>query len=326
MPPAPPPPPEDPSYNHQYAYVNGIRMHFIDVGPRDAVPVVLVHGFPDLWYGWKYQIAALRDSYRVIVADNRGFGGTDAPPDIESYRRKNIAQDYVELLDFLNIEKAVFIGHDWGGFVVWNMCRWHPNRVLAVAAVCTPYMPALSRCPTLEDVVKTFPEFEYQIVFSRPHMDAVFETHSRNFFNLLFSNRPVKPRLKTLGAYAQVVSSLEFQLPYPRVLPAAEFQYYVDQYLRQGFRGPLNWYRTQELDLEDNAGDPMIHHRALFIGASHDRILCPYMSQDMEKYIPGLQRETIDKSAHWVLLEKPDKVNAILLDWLAPLGQTRSSL
>ncbi|CAK4083175.1 unnamed protein product [Aphanomyces euteiches] len=314
------PPPQDASYNHQCAQINGIRMHFIDVGPRDAIPLVLVHGFPDLWYGWKHQIASLRTKYRVIAADSRGFGETDAPVDAELYRRKTVADDFAKLLDHLEIKQAVFIGHDWGGDLVWRMCNFHPDRVLAVASVCTPYFPTMPTKVTLHERVAAFPEFEYQLTFAAPETTALYDANMANFLHMMYSHGT----LEDLAGLAKSIPNQSLQGPHPELFTADEFQYYVDQYSRQGFQGPLNWYRTAEYDWEDLAHKPLagISHEALFIAASQDLVLRPSLSEHMEKFIPRLTRRLVEGGTHWVLHDKPDQVNAILHEWLATVTST----
>ncbi|CAK4083597.1 unnamed protein product [Aphanomyces euteiches] len=314
------PPPEDASWNHQYAQINGIRMHYVDVGPRDGLPLVLVHGFPDLWYGWKHQIVDLRETYRVIVADNRGYAGTDAPAEVESYRRKTTTDDYAQLLDHLDIKQAVFIGHDWGGDVVWKMCLFHPDRVLAVAAVCTPYFPPSPVKLTLEETVKKLPEFEYQLTFSAPETPAIYDAHASNFFNAFYGNPLAEEVEGGLASWVKAVPNLKFKLSHPPLLSPEELQYYIDQYLRQGFFGPLCWYRTGEMDWDDltTVESPIINHRTLFVLGTDDKALRPYMSAHMEKFIPNLTRESIE-GGHWLLNQKPQEINAILRKWLEPL-------
>ncbi|KAH9105932.1 hypothetical protein LEN26_007331 [Aphanomyces euteiches] len=315
------PPPEDPSYNHRFAYVNGVRLHYIDVGPRDALPIVLVHGFPDLWWGWRFQIQALRQSYRVIVADNRGYGSSDVPTAIEAYSRKNVCKDYAELLDLLGINHAVFIGHDWGGDVVWKMCSFYPDRVLAVATVCTPYTPRSPQLYSLELIVSKLPNFRYQLLFANESAAGHLDEHAHSFFNALFGNLPNGFEHADVATIVENVTKFKFDRPLPSIMTQADFDYYLAKYRGTTFRGPLNWYRTRDIDWTDLAGKSVvIPHEALFIAADQDVALPPAMSKGMEKFVPNLTRKLVKGADHWVLFEKPDLVNATLLEWLAPIA------
>ena len=130
----------------QFAQTNGIRMGYYEAGPKtDTPPVILCHGWPDIAFSWRHQIKALGDAgIRVIAPDQRGYGATDRPEPVESYDLEHLTGDLVGLLDHLKIDKAIFVGHDWGGFVVWQMPLRHPSRVAGVVGINTPHT---SRAP-----------------------------------------------------------------------------------------------------------------------------------------------------------------------------------
>ena len=115
----------------QFAQTNGIRMGYYEAGPKtDAPPVVLCHGWPEIAFSWRHQIKALSEAgIRVIAPDQRGYGATDRPEPVEAYDIEHLTGDLVGLLDHLKIDKAIFVGHDWGGFIVWQMpLRHHRSR------------------------------------------------------------------------------------------------------------------------------------------------------------------------------------------------------
>src|SRR3954469_10942511 len=133
----------------QFANTNGIRMGFYEAGPKtDTPPVVLCHGWPELAFSWRPQIKALGEAgIRVIAPDQRGYGATARPDNVEDYDIEHLTGDLVGLLDHLKIEKAIFVGHDWGGFVVWQMPLRHQDRVAGVIGVNTPHMPRAAADP-----------------------------------------------------------------------------------------------------------------------------------------------------------------------------------
>src|SRR5271156_4633407 len=126
-----------------FAEVNGIRMGYYEAGPKtDATPIVLCHGWPEIAYSWRHQIQALSEAgLRVIAPDQRGYGATDRPEAVEAYDLEHLTGDLVGLLDHLGIDKAIFVGHDWGGFVVWQMPLRHFARVAGVVGINTPHRP-----------------------------------------------------------------------------------------------------------------------------------------------------------------------------------------
>ncbi|CAG8468230.1 9424_t:CDS:2 [Ambispora gerdemannii] len=180
--------PLDPnSFHHKFSIVNGITLHYVDEGEARNGAIVLCHGFPDLWYGWRYQIPFLvKKGYRVIVPDLRGFGQTDAPrcpPEkLQLYGIKNICQDLVELTEQLNIQKAIYCGHDWGGVVVWRMALYYPERVKSVISICTPYIPPRDRYYNIETIARMIPTFQYQIYLSHPKAEIELDSNAEAFF------------------------------------------------------------------------------------------------------------------------------------------------
>src|SRR5579864_1579390 len=121
---------------------NGIDMAVYEMGPKSGFPVVLCHGFPELAFSWRHQLPALAAAgYRAIAPDQRGYGGTSRPATIPDYDVAHLTGDLAGLLDALDIQKAVFCGHDWGGAVVWAMPLYCPGVVAGVIGVNTPFLP-----------------------------------------------------------------------------------------------------------------------------------------------------------------------------------------
>ena len=120
----------------------GIALSVHQAGPDDGVPVVLCHGFPELAYSWRHQVRALSEAgFYAIAPDMRGYGASDSPEGIASFDLEHLTSDLAGLLDALEIERAVFAGHDWGGFVAWGMPIAYPERTAGVIGVNTPYVP-----------------------------------------------------------------------------------------------------------------------------------------------------------------------------------------
>ena len=153
----------------QFAQTNGIRMGYYEAGPKtDTPPVVLCHGWPELAFSWRHQIKALADAgIRVIAPDQRGYGATDRPEPVEAYDMEHLTGDLVGLLDHLKIDKAIFVGHDWGGFVVWQMPLRHLDRVAGVVGVNTPHSDRAPADP-IELMRQRFGEQMYIVQFQDP--------------------------------------------------------------------------------------------------------------------------------------------------------------
>ena len=125
-----------------------MRLRVIEAGDRGAPVVLLAHGFPELAYSWRHQIPVLAEAgYHVLAPDQRGYGGSSRPDAIEAYNIHELTADLVGLLDDVGAERAVWVGHDWGAIVLWNMPLLHPDRVAAVAALSVPPLPRPRKPP-----------------------------------------------------------------------------------------------------------------------------------------------------------------------------------
>jgi epoxide hydrolase 4 len=134
-----------PRARERFVQTNGLRLHLVEAGPEDGPPVVLLHGFPEFWYGWRRQIEPLADAgFRVIVPDQRGYNTSEKPDGVAAYRVETLARDVVGLLDAAGLERAAIAGHDWGGVVAWWLGLAHPERVSRLAILNAPH-PAVMR-------------------------------------------------------------------------------------------------------------------------------------------------------------------------------------
>jgi soluble epoxide hydrolase / lipid-phosphate phosphatase len=311
---------------HDYVDVNGIRMHVAAQGEGD--PVVLVHGFPELWYSWRHQMPAIAAAgFRALAPDMRGYGETSAPPEIEDYTQQAICNDLVALLDALELQDAVFIGHDWGGAVVWNMALHHPARVRAVAGVNTPFMPHPPINPL--DAMRLDPgRFDYQLYFQDPGVaEAELGANVRRTFSLLFrSSQPddqVASAGRTEGVRARggLLVGMPDDPPRSNMLSEDDLMYFVHAYEKTGFRGGLNWYRNHGRNWEwgKAVAGKKVEQPALMVTAGKDAVLTPEMSHGMEEWVPNLSRGHIEQCGHWTQQEAPDELNRILINWLDEL-------
>ncbi|KAL3670220.1 hypothetical protein V7S43_004533 [Phytophthora oleae] len=307
---------------------DGIRIHYVDVGPRDALPVVMVHGWPDLWFGWRHQIQALSSTYRLVVPDVRGFGQSSTPTNVEAYGAKNICSDLVALLNELKITKAVFCGHDWGGRFVWRMPLYHPERVLAVCGVCTPYDPPRKTYLPLDVVVQKVPQFKYQQFLANTDVSGkVLDASPRRLLTAMFRKPSEMGPRETQMSLRKTLMSVNSDLEHPvftqrsTLLSQEELDYYVEQYSISKFASTCQTYATGKIDFENELELPQVmKHPALFIGAAKDAVLKPELARGMAKVVPNLETKMIEDAGHWVLWEQKEEVNAILAVWLAKIA------
>ena len=167
--------------------VSDVTLSIHEAGSGPAV--VLCHGFPELAYSWRHQLPALADAgFRAIAPDQRGYGASERPEPVDAYDLEHLTGDLVGLLDALGIERAVFAGHDWGGFVAWAMPVLHPGRTAGVIGVNTPYLPRPAFPPTqmMRALVGGLDEKLYLLWFQQPGVaEAVLGQHTRRLFDVL---------------------------------------------------------------------------------------------------------------------------------------------
>jgi pimeloyl-ACP methyl ester carboxylesterase len=318
----------------QFAQVNGIRMGYYDAGPKtDTPPMVLCHGWPELAFSWRHQIKALSEAgIRVIAPDQRGYGSSDRPEAVEDYDMEHLTGDLVGLLDHLKIDKAIFVGHDWGGFVVWQMPLRHQNRVAGVVGVNTPHWDRAPADP-IELFRKRFGERMYIVQFQDPARgpDKIFGGRVEQTFDLLMrepmgppANKPAEAPISGVGASAKtnlaipdMVAAYDAKFdPRKPILSAEEKKVFVDTFTKTGFTGGINWYRNFTRNWQRSAAlDHNVRVPSLMIMAELDAVLPPSGADGMEKLVPDLEKHLVKGSGHWTQQEKPEEVSGKLIEW-----------
>lgn len=301
-----------------------LAVHEQGVG-GDRPAVVFCHGFPELAYSWRHQLPIIADAgFRAIAPDQRGFGASSAPEDIAAYGLGQLCGDMADLLDVLEIERAVFVGHDWGGFVAWAMPALHPDRVAGVAGICTPYTPF----PGTDLLRSMFGDDEkmYMLWFQEPGVaEAVMDQHVRQTFEkLMVAGIDPAVLLETGQGRAK---GMDFN-PFRRideleamgdpVATPEELDHYVEVFERTGFAGGINWYRNIDANAKayPEAGTKPLDIPTLMITAEWDPALPPSLAANMGSVCSDLEMHMISHAGHWVPQERPEEVGELLADWL----------
>ncbi|KAJ2897509.1 Bifunctional epoxide hydrolase-like protein [Zalerion maritima] len=318
---------------HTYSYQVVAPPSSICAAPKDTI--ILIHGFPDLSFGWRNQAPYLAFlGYRVVIPDLLGYGRTDAPEDPAEYTLKKLSDDVAAIAAAVtgNSGQVILGGHDWGGALAWRVPLWHPELVKAVFVVCTPYSPpSNSTYLSLETFIEhgILTNFGYQLQFARGDVEAKLgdknATTIRQFLRTMFGGTTPdgEPGFNTTKG---ILFDKYMEVRGSPLVSTAEMDYYVDEYMRHGMVGPLNWYRTREMNFEDeiplaDAGKTKIDAPALFIAASKDTALPPSMSEGMESnFTQPLQRGEVPTS-HWALEQAPAQVNGYISGFLASLAR-----
>lgn len=303
---------------------NGIRMAIYEQG--EGQPVIFLHGFPELAFSWRHQLPAVANAgFRAIAIDQRGYGRTDAPPDVNDYRIDKLIGDIEGLLDVLELDRAIFVGHDWGALVLWQMSLLCPERIERQAILNIPFYPRSSVDP-IKLMRKHFgPDFYIVNFQDSDEADITFAADPGHFFDMLMRKNqitravfdqlpPEKKVLSLLAAVARKESGGE------ALLSTAEREYFVAAFSASGFTAPINWYRnwTQNWQLLEDVPQ-IVQVPTLFIGAEDDVIIPPERIEAMKPCVRNLDVHMLENCGHWTQQEKPDEVNRILIDWLGPV-------
>jgi pimeloyl-ACP methyl ester carboxylesterase len=306
---------------------NGIELAVYEAGPKDGIPVVLCHGFPELAYSWRHQLPALAAAgYHVIAPDQRGYGRSSRPAAISDYDMEHLTGDLAGLLDAYGLKDAIFCGHDWGGLVVWQMPLFHPTRVRGVIGVNTPFIPRGPMDP-IAAMRAVMGEDMYIVYFQKPGAaDAALAKDVRKSMRFFMRKSGMKAadyaKLPAEQRNLAFVKALEADETTwggqgTQLLTEEELNYFASAFERTGFTGGINWYRNFTRNWEKSEGmTQKVNVPGLMIMAEDDVVLSPAMADGMEQYVPDLEKALIRDCGHWTQQEHPDQVNTIMIDWL----------
>jgi pimeloyl-ACP methyl ester carboxylesterase len=317
-------------FDLQIIQTNGISLRAAVEG--DGPLVIMVHGFPEIWYSWRHQIKAVAQAgYRVVALDVRGYGGSDKPHEVEAYDMATLMADVLGVIDAFGEQTAILVGHDWGAPICWNTAALHADRVAAVAGLSVPYRRR-GETSAIELWRRIYKErFFYQLYFqaegvAEAELEADVRTSLRKFYYAVSGDAPSLDSWLQRPAGATLLEGL----PDPETLPAwltqEDLDYYASNFEAGGFRGPINRYRNQERDFANlpEMGMRPVAQPSCFIAGSRDLV---------RHFVPGYDlyadvavnctdlrfSRIIDGAGHWVQQEAPDEATAMLLAFLASL-------
>jgi pimeloyl-ACP methyl ester carboxylesterase len=297
-----------PAVTEHRVATNGIELHVLDEG--EGPLVVLCHGFPELAFSWRKQLPALTAAgHRVVAPDLRGFGRSSAPAEVDAYDIVRLCGDMCGLLDALGEQDAIFVGHDWGASLVWQLAVLHPERVRAVAGLSVPFVPR-APAPPLPIMRRHLGEDFYIVWFQRP--GVADEALARD----------VRRTLTTSKVWTAQWADEDEPLYRPAWLTEQELAVYVEAFERTGFTGGLNWYRNidRNWELTESVATSHVEQPALFLTGERDPVRRFMPAEAMRGWVDDMRAEVLVPGAgHWVQQQAPEEVNAALLDFLGSL-------
>jgi len=315
---------------HEQVPTNGIELHVAVAGPADGPPVVLCHGFPELWYSWRHQLGALADAgYRAYAPDLRGYGSSSRPSNVADYGSDNLTADLAGLLDHFGYDQAAFVGHDWGAMVVWETGRLHPDRVSSLCNMSVPWSNAPAPPTQIFEVIFEG-KFFYMLYFQEVGpAEAEFEADPRLFLRtMLYSaggegmatGNPLGDHPREGTRFMDILS------PAPDTLPSwiteEDVDVYAAAFKESGFFGPVSFYRNMDANWERSKDIPASVYTMPtgFITGSLDPVntMMPGAIEAMAEVMPDFRGATVvDGAGHWVQQERPAETNAALLAFLS---------
>lgn len=313
----------------QRAQVNGLDMAYYEAGPREGVPIVLCHGFPEIAFSWRHQLKALAEAGRWVIApDMRGYGDTRPISDsVTDFDMEHLTGDLVGLLDHLGVEKAIFCGHDWGGIVVWQMPLMHPDRCAGVIGLNTPFQRRPAMDPIAGMTARFGPDM-YIVWFQKPgEADALLGQDVEKTMRFFLrkpraiqeaSHAPFQKGTGSTFAFGEGLQRWDKADRSAQFLSDEEIAEYVRAFESSGFTGGINWYRNFTRNWERSAAlpDRIDDLPCLMIMAENDAVLTPKMAEHMPSMIGDLEMKLVQGSGHWTQQERPEEVNRLILDWM----------
>lgn len=270
---------------------NGIELHVATAGPADGELVVLLHGFPELWYGWRHQIPALADrGFRVLAPDQRGYNTSDKPEGVDAYNVDLLADDIAGLVAAAGRKTACIAGHDWGGVVAWHLAATRPDLVSKVAVCNVPALPVMWR--NLRTNPKQMAKSWYTAFFQLPKLPEklILDQEGRRFGKIIQRDA------------------------LPGSITDEDLEVYRASWLQPGCpTGMINWYRAGLRSPPRRMATRKIQPPALLIWGRRDTALAPELAEQTIAICERGRLVYLDVS-HWVQLDAPARVSELLLE------------
>lgn len=284
----------DPRIKFDYAQVGGTRLHYAIAGEGEEL-VLLLHGFPECWYSWRHQIAALSEKYTVVAPDLRGYNLSDKPTRVSDYALPELADDVIGLIHHFRREKAAVIGHDWGAAIAWHIGFEHPQYLTKLGAFQVPPPTIWKRNLSWKQLASSWYMFFFQLPYLPEYLIAA------NDFALL------RRALKETTAERGIIQDSD-----------------IDFY-KKAWSGPgattsmVNYYRANVFGrlLGPATTEKKITVPTLFVYGQQDQAIIPETVRGVGDVIEAkFDQFLVPTAAHWIQQEIPSEINDILLEFL----------
>ena len=267
----------------RYIKTNGIKLHTVIIG--SGKPLILLHGFPDFWYGWKNVIMGLKDNYQLIVPDMRGYNLSDKPDGVENYDLNILADDIKGLSEELHLGKFYLAGHDWGGIVAWSFAEKYPDLLEKLIIINAPHIALMQK--SIETNKTQRKASGYVNMLQQPGAENILLAHD-----------------------CQALKSIVF------TSEASKFdeEMYVKAWTQPGaILGGLNYYKA---NWDASSWTGIVDVPTLVIWGMNDPFLRPLLLDAMPDYVKDLKIVRVDAPSHWVMRDVPEIVNTNIKEFI----------
>ena len=278
------------TYEEQLFQNDDVTLHAIVAGRSDGPVIVLLHGFPEFWYGWHKQIEPLAAAgFRVVVPDQRGYNLSSKPRGAASYALTELVSDVISIADELGRQNIFLAGHDWGAAVAWSATLLHPERIAKLAVLNVPHPSVMRRYiyTSLPQALRSWYMFFFQIPWLPEAFLSAFDFRNASRA-LTASSRPGTFSAEDLAQYRKAWS-------HPGALTAM-----------------VNWYRAA-IRYRTPFRDRTVRIPTRILWGERDKFLMPEMAQESLRYCANGELFTLADASHWLQHEEPEKVSEMLI-------------
>lgn len=293
-----------PMIKHDYAEVNGVRLHYATAGNGKKL-IVFLHGFPEFWYEWKNQLLEFGKDYTAVAPDMRGYNLSAKPAEVDQYQVKYLIEDVRALADKLGHKKFILVAHDWGGAVAWAFAIAHPEYLEKLVIINAPHPGVFAR--ELKENPAQQKASAYMVMFRGPQAEQILSANN----------------------YAALVGAVLAQGLKTGVFTEEDKKAYIDAWSQPGaLTGGLNYYRAARIgppaegekeSTSFGTSFPSLNVKVptLVIWGEKDMALLTGNLEGLDKYVPNLTIKRIADGTHWVIHEKPEVVNGYIREFVA---------
>jgi pimeloyl-ACP methyl ester carboxylesterase len=288
---------------HEYAEVNGIRIHYLIAGAGELV--LFAHGFPEFWYAWKDQLLEFGRDYQAVAPDMRGYNLSEKPPGVDQYQVKMLCEDLRGLAEHLGHKRFFLVGHDWGGAVAWAFALSYPEYLQKLVIINAPHPAVFER--ELRENPAQQKASEYMLMLRSREAEEIL---SANRYDFLYN-----------GVLSEGVKNGYFS--------EEDCKAYLEAWSQPGaLTGGLNYYRATHIGPPTAEGgrtkgkfvadlsDLTVKVPTLVIWGEKDPYLLTGNLEGLEELVPDLAIKRIPDGSHWVVHEKPAVINNLIRSFL----------